>query len=156
MINVRIFMTTQDHFYEYHNEDHYIFNEYPYIQILTWAGLVLTLTPTRRDAVMSGEVCRFFLQGKCRFGERCRYLHTRGDFSGRGYGGGGGGGRGRGYNQHTSKLPISMAANTCISRLLHVYTDSSFSDSREYDHRVSILMQIYHVLHIPIYIGRGK
>ena len=37
----------------------------------------------------SGGVCRFFLQGRCKFGDRCRDLHP-------GAGGGGGPGRGRG------------------------------------------------------------
>ena len=35
------------------------------------------------------EVCRFFLQGKCKFGDSCKNLHP-------GAGGGGGPGRGGG------------------------------------------------------------
>ena len=41
------------------------------------------------SAEIMSEVCRFFLQGKCKFGDSCKNLHP-------GAGGGGGPGRGGG------------------------------------------------------------
>lgn len=42
-------------------------------------------------------VCNFFLQGRCRYGEKCWNEHPRG-----GSRGGGGGGGGGGYNNNYS------------------------------------------------------
>ncbi|KAG0000563.1 hypothetical protein BGZ80_002995 [Entomortierella chlamydospora] len=43
---------------------------------------------------MSGQVCQYFLQGRCKYGDRCRHIHQTGQRfgSGGGFGGGGGGG----------------------------------------------------------------
>jgi len=41
-------------------------------------------------------VCKFFLQGRCKFGDRCKNAHPRNN------GGGGGGGGGGGHNNRNN------------------------------------------------------
>lgn len=62
-------------------------------------------------------VCNFFLQGRCRYGEKCWNEHPRG--GSRGGGGGGGGGYNNNYSNRSSgqQQPRSGGGSNVFDKL---------------------------------------